>query len=248
MVLRNEVLSYLESVLDCGAFQDYCVNGLQVEGRERVERIAVGVSASMRFFQEAQRWGADLLIVHHGLFWKSTPHPFALTGVLRNRVAFLIEHGLNLAAYHLPLDAHPEIGNNARILSMLGARDPAPVEPGLLGRFEPAVEVRELAARVQAWMSRPVVHLAYGPATVRTAAVISGAASTLVEVVAARGAEAFITGDLAEQVPRLAEELGIHLFALGHYDSERFGIIALGDRLHERFDLPVRFFEVENPA
>ncbi len=248
MVKRDVVLDYLDATLDCGSFKDYCVNGLQIEGRPRVERIAVGVSASRRFFEEAARWGADMLVVHHGLFWQNTPHPLALTGVMRNRVAFLLKHDINLAAYHLPLDAHPELGNNAQIMKHLGAEDLVSLDVGFRGRFEPPVDADTLAERVQDMLPSPPIHLRYGPAAVGRIAVVSGSGSHLVEEVAGRGADAFVTGDLAEYAPRVAEELGIHLFAMGHYNSERAGIIALGGRLHSVFDIPVRFFDIENPA
>ncbi len=248
MVNRDDLLQYVDTLLDCQTFQDYCVNGLQVEGRARVTRIATGVSASMRFFQAALDWGADLLLVHHGLFWKNTPHPFALTGVLRHRVAFLLAQDVNLAAYHLPLDAHPELGNNAQILAYLEAVNLAPIEVGHTGRIDPPRDVPWLMDRLRKASPGPVTHVGGGPELIRTVTVISGGASNLVELVASRGSDAFVTGDLAEQVPRLAEELGIHVFSLGHYNSERLGIMALGHRLQDTFNLPVRFFEVENPA
>ncbi len=247
MVLRDDILTYLDNELDCGTFQDYCVNGLQVEGRRDIHRVATGVSASLRFFEEAVAWGADLLIVHHGLFWKNSPHPFALTGVTRDRVAFLLRHDVNLAGYHLPLDAHPELGNNAVILARLQATVTEPLEVGFMATLEPAVPATELAARIDGMLPAPARHLGYGPDTIRHIGVVSGGAPHLLEEAARRGAEAFITGELAEYVPRTAEELGVHAFAMGHYNSERFGVMMLGDRLSEVFDLPVRFFEVENP-
>ena len=248
MTARNAVLEYIDRALDCGSFQDYCVNGLQVEGRKEVRRIATGVSASLRFFEEASAWGADLLVVHHGLFWKNSNHPFALTGVTRNRVAFLLNRDINLAAYHLPLDAHPELGNNAVIMRRLEADVLEQVDVGFTGVFEPELPVADLAARVDGMLPSPALRLTYGPEKVRNIAVVSGGAPHLLEEAAGRGVDAFITGELSEYVPRLAEELGVHVFAMGHYNSERFGVMALGERLFEVFDLPVRFFDVANPV
>ena len=140
--VREKIVSYLNGLLNISEFEDYCVNGMQVEGKRNVKKIVLGVSVSQRLFQQAIKKKADMIIVHHGIFWKSDPHPFYLTGIFRKRLALLIKNDINLLAYHLPLDAHPEIGNNAQIMKLLNIEPTKRVDVGLLGRLKSKIELQ----------------------------------------------------------------------------------------------------------
>lgn len=247
---RAELIGYLDEFLAAGELEDHCPNGLQVEGREHVRKVVTGVSACLELFERAAEVGADLVLVHHGIFW-SGDSP-VLTGVQRARVAALIGRDLNLAAYHLPLDRHAELGNNALAARRLGLVDVRP-----FGRYkgqaigcsgslpEPLslAELGDLAAGV--FGQRPLL-VAGGDKPVGTLGIISGAAERMFYEAIDEGLDAFLTGEVSEWVMNLARESGTHFLAAGHYATERLGIRALGEHLAERFDLDVEFIDVPN--
>lgn len=245
---RDVLIEHLNTLLAISEFQDYCVNGLQVEGKVEVNRIAGGVSASQRLFREALEWGADLVLVHHGLFWKSDPHPFYLRGVRRQRLALLLKNDLNLAAYHLPLDAHPTFGNNSQILKRLRLTPVEPLEIGWLGKFEAPMSQEAFLALVNDKLQSEAAPFFFGKPNIQTVLVISGASSAAYEEAAARGVDAFIGGDIREENVRGIEEVGLNYVAAGHYNTERFGVQALLPHLEETFGLTTRFFEIPNPV
>jgi dinuclear metal center YbgI/SA1388 family protein len=244
---RSDVIARLSEYLQIEKFSDYCVNGLQVEGRENISRISTAVSVSERCIREAIRLGSDLLIVHHGMFWKSTQNPFALTGVIRNRLKLLLEADLNLAAYHLPLDAHPEIGNNIQICKALEMNIEGAVDVGWRGTIAEQ-SGRQLKEKLAAIMPDAPQHLDFGPNPIRSAAVVSGGASRMIEQMSRLNVDAYISGDFEEPVVRLAEELKIHFFAAGHYNTERFGPLALAGYIKSAFGLEADFIDIPNPA
>ncbi len=248
MVPRNEILRYLAEYLKVDEFSDYCVNGLQVEGNPIIARIATGVSVSDRFIQAALEIDAQMLLVHHGLFWKGTQHPFALTGVIRKRVKKLLDNNLNLVGYHLPLDAHDQVGNNAIILKNLGLTPVSTVDVGSIGEFPEEIPFPELLDRLNGILPSPAMALPCGIENVKRVGIISGGAPNMVETVAAMDCDTFITGEANEPLPRLVEELNLNFIAAGHYNSERFGPLALGDHLARHFDLTVEFIDIENPV
>ena len=249
-----EILAELDALLQPERFQDYCPNGLQVPGPATTLTIATGVSASAELFELAARERAGLLIVHHGLFWGDGPGP--IDAQLKRRLQILFDADIALAAYHLPLDAHPELGNNALIAEALGAQrlnDPFAhhhAEPiGCLARFPgEGLPARELFARVHALTEREPLVFDAGPSHVRTLAIVSGAGSDYLADAASAGADALLTGEPAERVMAQARELGLHLIAAGHYATETFGVRALGERLAERFGLKHVFLDVPNPV
>jgi dinuclear metal center YbgI/SA1388 family protein len=250
-VLAN-LLTYLNDLLDPAAFSDYGPNGLQVPGPAEVRTVVTGVSASAELFERAAAHGADLIVVHHGLFW--TGAPLALTPSSKRRLQLLFEHDMALAAYHLPLDGHPEVGNNALLAAGLGcaSREPFALHKGkpigVSGRFAgDGIAARELVARVHELTAREPLAFLEGPERVRTIGIVSGAGSDYLGDAIAAGHDAFLTGEPTERVMTQAREEGIHFLAAGHYATETFGVRRLGELLAERFGVVQQFVDVPNP-
>jgi dinuclear metal center YbgI/SA1388 family protein len=252
-VAMSDILAELDRLLQPERFDDHCPNGLQVPGPANVASIATGVSAHVELFELAAAERAELLIVHHGIFWGSSPGP--IDAPLKRRLQVLFDADIALAAYHLPLDAHPEIGNNALLARALGADS---IEPFAVHRGEPigflarlpdeGIPAGELFARVRQTTSREPLVFDSGPALVRTIAIVSGAAADFVPAAAAAGADAFLTGEPVERVMAQARESRLHFIAAGHYATETFGVRRLGEHLAERFSLRHVFLDVPNPV
>jgi len=249
----TEIIEELEELLGPERFEDYCPNGLQVPGRAEVARIATGVSAHVELFELAAAERADLLLVHHGLFWGPGPGP--IDAALKRRLQILFDAEISLVAYHLPLDAHPELGNNALLARALGAEDHRPFarhhgEPiGVLAELPgEGLPCEELFTRVRDVTSREPLVFEAGPARVSRLAIVSGAGADYLAEAAASGAEALITGEPAERSMAQAREAGLHLIAAGHYATETFGVRRLGEHLAERFDLSHTFLDIPNPV
>ncbi len=249
----SDVLAELDRVLEPSRFDDYCVNGLQVPGPARVATIATGVSAHAELFELAARERADLLIVHHGLLWGSGVE--TINAALKRRLQILFDAEIALAAYHLPLDAHPELGNNALLARALDAEQ---LEPFALHRGRPigflaslpgdGIPAAELFARVHAITAREPLVFDSGPERVRRLAIVSGAGADYIADALIAGADALLTGEVAERSMAHARESGLHLIAAGHYATETFGVKRLGEHLAERFDLRHVFLDVPNPV
>ena len=249
----SEILAEADRLLEPARFEDYCVNGLQVPGPAEVTRIASGVSAHAELFERAADAKADLLLVHHGLFWG--PGVRAIDAPLKRRLQILFDADIALAAYHLPLDAHPELGNNALLAHALGAEHMEPFGAhrgatiGFLATFDaPGVEAAGLVARVKEATDREPLLLDGGPPRIERLAIVSGAGADYAQEAAAAGAQALLTGEPAERVTATAKELGIHVIAAGHHATETFGIRALGELLAGRFGLEHLFIDVPNPV
>jgi dinuclear metal center YbgI/SA1388 family protein len=247
MAQRDAILEYAAELLDLDAYPDYGPMGLQVEGADEVTRIACGVSASLALFERAAELGAQLLIVHHGLFWDSESR--RVDRVMRGRLQALFDADLTLAAYHLALDAHPELGNNALIAKQLG------IEPkerfagiGFGGPLRPPTEAERFARRVGEKLGREPLVFPHGPETVKRAAVITGSGGRHFKEAAAAGYDLFLTGEAEEPTLHLARELGVHYVAAGHYATERLGVQALAKKLAERFGLQADYIELGNPV
>lgn len=248
-----ELIAELDRMLEPARFRDYCPNGLQVPGRAEVARIATGVSASSELFELAVEQRADLLIVHHGLFWGSDFG--GIDASLKRRLKLLFDADMSLAAYHLPLDAHPEIGNNALIAQALSAER---LQPFAVHESEPigfvadfggeGLPARELFARVAQLTAREPLVFDAGPERVRRVAIVSGAGADYLAEAVAAGAEALLTGEPAERVMAQAREARIHFIAAGHYATETFGVKRLGEHLAERFGVEHLFLDVPNPV
>jgi len=249
MVTVSEITSYTDTFLNAAAFKDYCPNGLQVEVKEDVNKIVSAVTASQAAIEAAAEAGADLLVVHHGYFWKNEPQP--LTGMKGRRIKSLYANGINLAAWHLPLDAHPQIGNNAQLAQRLRWNNASPVEAdGLLWQVElQTVETAcGLIQLLEGALGREPQHIAGGPIQFSKVGWCTGAAQSYIEQAADLGLQAFISGEISESTTHAARELGIHYFAAGHHATERYGIQALGSLLAEKFDVTHEFIEISNPV
>jgi dinuclear metal center YbgI/SA1388 family protein len=247
MAARNEIESYLATLLAVERFKDYGPNGLQVEGLAEVSRLVSGVTASRALIDAAIEAKADAILVHHGLFWRGQDG--RLTGWLAERVKRLLAHGINLFAYHLPLDAHAEFGNNAQLGLKLGLVADARFGEQDLGFTGPAVLALEaLAQRVQTVLGRvPLVLPGDGRALTRIGWCTGGAQSYFEAAIAA-GVDAFITGEVSEPQAHLARETGVAFLSCGHHATERFGAPALASHVAERFGIEHTFIEIENPA
>ncbi len=247
-----DAISFLDRLLDAPAFSDYGPNGLQVPGADQIATVATGVSASAELFERAAAAGAQLVLVHHGLFWEGMPRQ--IDRALHRRLKPLFAHDMGLAAYHLPLDAHPEHGNNALIAGGLGAAAGEPFAEhrgrpiGVAARFdEPGIAADDLYARVEKVTNRAPLHLAFGPERIRTVGIVSGGGSSYLADAIAAGHDAFVTGEPVERVMTQAREAGIHYFAAGHYATETFGIRRLGELLKQQFGIEHLFIDDPNP-
>lgn len=240
---------YIESELEVGRYRDYCPNGVQLEGRPEVRRIATAVSASLQVLEAATAWGADALLVHHGYFWRNEAAP--IVGLKKRRIAHLLQHDVSLLAYHLPLDAHPVLGNNAQLGRRLGW-----IEEGRFGeqdiachgRLAQAEPLGSLVQKIGAVLQRAPLMIGDPTLEVRRIAWCSGAAQGYFEQAISLGVQAFLTGEISEQNVHLAQESGVAFIAAGHHATERFGIQALGEHLSSQFQLEHRFFDQNNPV
>jgi dinuclear metal center YbgI/SA1388 family protein len=249
--LSNIITEAIE-LLQPNRFRDYCPNGLQVPGRPNVTRIATGVSASVELFELAHAHQADLLLVHHGIFWGAGP--LVLDAALKRRVQILFDADISLASFHLPLDAHPEIGNNALIARALGGVELEPFaihhdEPiGCLAHFsDPGLSANDLVHRVAELTSREPLVFDCGPQRIRKLAIVTGAGSDYFAEAISAGADAFLTGEPTERIMAQAREAEVHFIAAGHYATETFGIQRLGEHLASKFSLDHVFLDVPNP-
>ncbi len=250
--MLDKIIAHLDDLLSPASFEDYGPNGLQVPGSRPVELVVTGVSASAELFERAAAAGADLVVVHHGLFWNGAP--LALTRSAKRRLQLLFDHDIALAAYHLPLDGHPEIGNNALIARALGCatREPFALHRGtpigVAGRFEgEGIAAQDLFERVRRLTDREPLAFLAGPERVRSIAIVSGAGADHLGDAVAAGHDAFLTGEPAERVMTHAREEAIHFLAAGHYATETLGVRALGDLLAERFGIRHEFIDIPNP-
>lgn len=249
MTSIHELARHADELLEIGRFSDYCPNGLQVEGGRPVRRLASGVTASRAFIEAAVARGADALLVHHGYFWKG--EDARVTGMKRERLRLLLSHDVSLLAYHLPLDAHPELGNNAQLARRLDLRVEGPLREdgiGLAGSLPETLGGEALAERLESALGRAPLWVAGGPARIRRVGWCTGAAQGYIEQAAALGLDAYISGEISEQTVHVAREAGIHYFAAGHHATERDGAHALGERLANVFGLQHEFIDIENPV
>lgn len=248
-MLLNELRDYIGSLLEASRFRDYCPNGLQVEGRAQVLRIATGVSASQHLLEAATAWGADAIIVHHGYFWRN--EDAALTGIKKRRIAHLLQHDVSLLAYHLPLDAHPELGNNAQLAKRMGW-----VEQGRFGEQDiasygmlpQAQTLAQLSAHLSEKLERTPQVIGDAGHSIKRIAWCSGGAQSYFEQAIALGVDAFMTGEISEQNVHVARETGVAFIAAGHHATERYGVLALGEHLAQHLGIEHRFFDQDNPV
>lgn len=247
-MLRDELARYLDQLLDASRIKDYCPNGLQVEGRAEVAALVTGVTGSAALIEAATAAGADALLVHHGYFWRGEDP--RLVGARKRRIELLLAAGINLFAYHLPLDLHPELGNNAQLAARLGL-----VSEGRTGEQDlvsfgaaPAGDLAAFAAHVEARLGRAPLVVGDPGRTVRRIAWCTGGAQGFFETAVGLAVDVYLTGEISEQHVHLARESGVAFVAAGHHATERFGVQAVGEHLAQAFGLRHRFIDVPNPV
>lgn len=233
--------------------KDYAPNGMQVEGKSEIKRIVTGVTASQALIDKAIELEADALLVHHGYFWKGEPEP--IRGMKGKRIRSLIKSDINLYGYHLPLDIHPELGNNAELARLLdieveGGLEGHPQSVALFGRLKQAMSGAEFANKINHVLNREPLHIAPDNAEkmIETVGWCTGGGQDFIELAAQHGLDAFISGEISERTTYTARELDIHYFSAGHHATERYGIKALGEWLTQEHGLDVTFIDIDNPV
>ncbi len=248
----RELQLTLEEILQPQKFRDYCPNGLQIEGRAEVSRLVSGVTACQQLIDAAIAVDADAILVHHGFFWRGENE--AITGMKRRRIAALLASDVSLLAYHLPLDAHPQFGNNACLARLLDISVEGELNPldadvvGNVGSFAGATRVADLMERIEQRLGRAALLIGDAQATVRRVAWCTGAGQGFIEQALAAGADIFISGEISEQTVHVAREEGIHFIAAGHHATERYGVQALGVEVAQRLDIEHQFIDIDNPV
>lgn len=252
MIGRTPFADYLEQLLKCSMHNDYAPNGLQVEGKSSIHRICTAVTASKEAIERAVAYKADALLVHHGYFWKGEQP--VITGMKRERIRLLLAHDINLFAYHLPLDTHPELGNNACLGKALAFAPIRSVEAGgvpnllWIGELPKPIAPNTLHQRLAIHFAREPLHISSGDSEIKTVAWCTGGAQDFITDAHTHGADAYISGEVSERTYHQAKELGIHYFACGHHATEKAGIRALGERAALHFGLEHQFLDSDNPV
>ena len=246
---RNELENYLNQLLEISSFKDYCPNGIQVEGRKSKKKIVTGVTASLDLLNAAVAQEADAVIVHHGYFWRG--ENACITGMKGRRIALLIQHEINLFAYHLPLDCHPELGNNAQLACRLGFIEQdrfGEQNIAVRGKLREAIPLSALSEKIAQTLTREPLIIGDPGQSVKSVAWCTGAAQGYFEAAIAQGVDAYITGEISEQTVHLARESGVAFIAAGHHATERYGVQALGEHLAEKFGIQHQFIDIDNPV
>ena len=248
-MLRDELAVYLDNLLEAARFRDYCPNGLQVEGRAQIRKVVCGVTASQALLDAAVACDADAILVHHGYFWRGEDG--RISGIRKARLATLLRHDINLLAYHLPLDAHAELGNNAQLARRLGwcvAGRFAEQEIGFLGTLETPLPASQVAASLEHSLGRAVILAGNPERMVSRLAWCTGGAQGYLEQAVAAGADIYVSGEISEQTVHLARESGVPYIAAGHHATERYGVKALGEHLAQHFGIACDYVDIDNPA
>lgn len=251
---RHKFEKALAAILKPNKFKDYAPNGLQVQGADEILKVVTGVTACQALIDEAVRLNADALLVHHGYFWKGESQ--VLTGIKYQRISALIKNNINLFAYHLPLDAHPSLGNNAQLVAMFGLKRPQSLQPnlpldesiGVIAEFDEPVSVSQMKEIVEQALGREVLFEAAGKDMIQTVALCSGGAQGYIEQAIEGGADLYLTGEVSEQTIHLARENGIHFVAAGHHATERYGAKALAEYIKNHLGVEACFVDIDNPA
>lgn len=243
-----ELEQLINTHLNINEYQDYAPNGLQVEGRSEVKKIVTGVTASQALLDKAVKLAADAIIVHHGYFWKN--EAAVILNMKRKRLKTLLCNDINLYGYHLPLDAHPIMGNNAQLANIMEVEIDGYITPLLpIGKFAQPITPDDLMVRLNNRLVRQPLYCGdNGPQKIRTIAWCTGGGQNFIQQAAEAGVDAFVTGEVSEQTIHIAREMGIHFYAAGHHATERFGIKVLGEWLQKEYGFEVTFVDIANPA
>ena len=250
---RQDLEQYLNTLLTPQLIKDFTPNGLQVQGSENITKIVTGVTASKALIEQAIKEQADAILVHHGYFWKN--ESYVIRGMKHDRIKALLLNDINLFAYHLPLDIHPTLGNNAQLANLLNIDNVQPLEVGnphsvsMQGSFKENLTAVQLTQLIDNTLERKCLHIA-APSNkpIKTIAWCSGGGQGYIELAAEQGIDAFLTGEVSEQTTHIAHEMDIHFFAAGHHATERYGIKALGEHLASEHGLAVKFIDIDNPV
>ena len=251
MAKLQDIIQWCDQTLKSPEFKDYAPNGLQIEGKTEVRKILAAVTASQDAIDAAIRENADLLLVHHGYFWKGEAYP--ITGMRGKRIKSLIQHDISLLAYHLPLDSHPSLGNNAAIADLLKlerieALDPSERHPiGNIGYLNQPMPVEDFKKFVSETLKFDVTHLPADKNMIEKVGFCTGGAQDFIVKAAEQGCDAYISGEVSERTFYEAKELDVHYFACGHHATERYGVQRLGQAISEQFDIEYVYFELNNP-
>lgn len=251
-ISRNELLAWLNTTLMPEKFKDYAPNGLQVEGREQISRVMTGVTASQALLDAAVEWGADAVLVHHGYFWKGE-NP-CITGMKQRRLKTLLLNDINLLGYHLPLDAHPTLGNNAVLAARLGITITDGLEPGnpqsigVIGELAESISLDAFAQRVNKALGRAPLTVDGGEREIKRIGLCTGGAQGYIDKAIDLGLDAYLSGEISEPTVHSARENAIHYIAAGHHATERYGVQAVGEALAEQFSIEHRFMDIDNPV
>jgi dinuclear metal center YbgI/SA1388 family protein len=252
-MLSIELEQYLDTLLKPKQIKDFTPNGLQIQGSQHIHKIVTGVTASQALIERAIAEKAEAILVHHGYFWKN--ESYVIRGMKHARIKALLMNDINLFAYHLPLDVHPTLGNNAQLAKHFNIVDVAPLEEGnpfsvvMQGRFNKPMSADELSQTLNETLQRDCLHIAAPSAKkIHTIAWCSGGGQNYVELAAEQGIDAFLTGEISEQSTHVAREMDIHFYAAGHHATERYGVKALGEHLAKTHQLDVVFIDIDNPA
>jgi len=251
-ITLDALTQYLNSELNINRFRDYCPNGLQVEGRAEVRKIVTGVTASQALIDAAIAENADAILVHHGYFWKGEQE--AIVGMKKRRIQALLKHDISLLGYHLPLDSHPELGNNVQLAKVLGLTITSPIDPndprvpGNIGKLPEPMSAHAFAQYISAKLGRAPQHIGDPDDVIETLAWCTGGAQGYMSYAINQGIDAYLTGEINEPSFHNAQETGVHYYAAGHHATERYGAKALGEHLAEKFGLDVVFIDIDNPV
>lgn len=249
MATIKNVSNYIHELLDVDAFKDYAPNGLQVQGKEKLKKIVMGVSATQALIEAAIEKDADAILVHHGWFWdKEDPR---IIGMKHKRLQLLMENDINLLAYHLPLDAHPELGNNAQLAKVLDIHIEDRMDGqgiGNYGRLDQYMSLEELGQSIEKKLGRKPMLINAGDHAIRRVAWCTGGAQGYIDKAAKAGVDAYISGEISEHTVHTARENGVHYIAAGHHATERYGVKALGEHVAAKFGLLCEFVDIDNPA
>ena len=252
MASLEELTEYINTFLQIDRFKDYCPNGLQVEGKSEVHSVVTGVTASQALIDLACEKNADAILVHHGYFWRN--EDARIVGIKRKRIAALLQNDISLLAYHLPLDAHPQLGNNAQLGQLLGIQIDGELSSsmntvcGSYGHLESSIKAEAFKNMMDSLLQRESTHIHAGSSDITTIGWCTGAGQGFIDVAIKHNLDAYISGEISEATTHLAREAGIHYFAAGHHATERYGVQALAEHLSKQFGIEHEFVDVDNPA
>ena len=249
MIVRGDLIQYLNSILKPETFSDYGPNGLQVEGREEIKKIVTGVSACQALLDIAVEQNADAVLVHHGWFWKNEEPE--IVGIKHHRLKSLLTHDINLIGYHLPLDAQPTYGNNVQLAKLLGFEIDSKIIDNAMVYFGHLIVPQSgsfLKKHIETTLNRKPLYIPGKSPDIKTIAWCSGGGQDFINHAVNKGVDAYLTGEISERTVHVARETGLHLFGAGHHATERCGIKALGEHLAEHFKIDVEFVDIDNPV